>query len=80
MGTIFASRAAESPMREAIIPVKLIREQHARPRRIRSLWMTFHPGTLIDVENNRERESAEWMPCRVHRVIDGQLWVIPVAR
>ena len=69
-------------MRESIVPVKLIREHTARPRRVRSLWVTFYPGSLVDVENNRERERgfSEWMRCRVHRQIDGQLWVIPVAQ
>ena len=68
-------------MRESIVPVKLIREQTARPRRVRTLWATLGPGSIVDVENNRERERGviEWMQCRVHRQIDGQLWVIPVA-
>ena len=68
-------------MRESIVPVKLIREQTARPRRVRSLWASLCPGSIVEVENNRERERGhvEWMQCRVHRLIDGQLWVIPVA-
>jgi hypothetical protein len=69
-------------MPESILPVKLIRERTAKPRRVRSLWVTFYPGSIVDVENNRERERCfnEWMRCRVHRLIDGQLWVIPVAQ
>jgi hypothetical protein len=68
-------------MRESIIPVKLIRERTARPRRVRALWANLCPGSIVDVENNRERERGRiaWMRCRVHRQIDGQLWVIPVA-
>ena len=68
-------------MRESILSVKLLRETTARPRRIRSIWMTVYPGSLIDVENNRTRERAvaKWMRCRVHKIVDDQLWVIPVA-
>ena len=68
-------------MPESIVLVKLIREPTARPRRVRTLWATLCPGSIVDVENNRERERGliEWMPCRVHRQVDGQLWVIPVA-
>ena len=68
-------------MLESIVPVKLVREQTARPRRVRSLWVTLYPGSIVDVENNRERERGlvEWMRCRVHRQIDGELWVIPIA-
>ena len=67
-------------MLETIIPVKLIREKTARPRRIRSLWASICLGSVVDVENNRQRErsSIAWMRCRVHRMIDGQLWVIPI--
>lgn len=69
-------------MRESVVLVRLIREHSARPRRVRSLWTTLYPGSLVDVENNRARERglSEWMRCRVHRQIDGQLWVIPVAQ
>jgi hypothetical protein len=68
-------------MRESIVPVRLLREQTARPRRVRSLWATLCQGSIVDVENNRERERGliEWMRCRVHRQVDGQLWVIPVS-
>ena len=68
-------------MQESILTVQLINEKSPRPRRVRSLWMNFHPGSLVEVENNRERERGlvEWMRCRVHRFGDGQLWVIPVA-
>ena len=68
-------------MLESIVPVKLIREQRARPRRVRALWTNLCPGSIVDVENNRERERGfvEWMRCRVHRHVDGELWVIPVA-
>lgn len=67
-------------MRESIIPVKLIREKAAKQRRVRSLWMTLHPGSIVEVENNREREQAfaAWMRCRVHRVVGDELWVIPM--
>ena len=66
-------------MHVSIVSVQLIREKAARPRRIRSLWITLGPGSVIEVENNRERERgvAEWMRCRVHRQIGNQLWVIP---
>ena len=69
-------------MLESVVPVKLLREQAAKPRRVRSLWVTHYPGSLVDVENNRERERgrSQWMRCRVHRLINGQLWVIPVAQ
>ena len=68
-------------MLESIVPVKLIRERTAKPRRVRSLWVRLYPGSIVDVENNRERERGrcEWMRCRVHRHVDGQLWVIPIA-
>ena len=68
-------------MRESILSVKLLREKRARPRRIRSIWMTVYPGSLIDVENNRKRERGvvRWMRCRVHKTVGDQLWVIPVA-
>jgi hypothetical protein len=68
-------------MHESIIPVKLIRERVAKPRRVRSLWMTLFPGSIVEVENNRMREQrfALWMRCRVHRVVGDELWVIPMA-
>ena len=68
-------------MRETTIPVKLIREKVAKQRRVRSLWLTLLPGSIVEVENNREREQAfaAWMRCRVHRRVGEELWVIPMA-
>ena len=67
-------------MRISLLNVRLIREKHPQVRRVRSLWNSVHLGSVVDVENNRRRErgTREWMPCRVHRIVDDQVWVIPV--
>ena len=69
-------------MHVSTFSVQLIREKSPRPRRIRSLWLTINPGSVIEVENNRQRERgfAEWMRCRVYRLTGNQLWVIPVSQ
>jgi hypothetical protein len=69
-------------MRESILPVRLISEKSPRRRRVRSLWQRVYLGSVVEVENNRrrDRDAAEWMRCRVHRVLGEYLWVIPVAQ
>ena len=75
-------RRRGTDMRESILQVQLIHEKSPRPRRVRSLFDRVYLGSLIDVENNRRsgRDAAQWMRCRVHRLLGEQMWVIPVTR
>ena len=67
-------------MRISLLNVKLVREKAPKLRRVRSVFPSMHLGSLIHVENNRrrDRDASEWMPCRIHRIVEGQVWVIPV--
>ena len=69
-------------MRISLLNVQLIREKTPRLRRVRTLFRSVHLGSLIHVENNRsrQRDASEWMPCRVHRIDAGRVWVIPVSQ
>ena len=69
-------------MHECVLQVRLTSERHAQPRRVRGIWKQFIAGSIVQVENNRQRErgNVDWMNCRVTSVSGDELTVRPLWR